>query len=162
MNSDFQDFVRDLSDGRNAERFRSTRAHCVRDAFHELARLTGQEEATLLRNFGGRTCARLMTLHPETVSASASALDFLEHAERHILAAASSLQACGEPPRLCSVRISPSRLLIRCHMAGQLTEIFAGVIEAALTRFATRALVARRSADLGAATVFDVEMIAAA
>lgn len=112
----------------------------------------------LRRAFGRRVFERFVELYPDFVPMSGTALDYLEHIEKHVHDELRALYPESRPPKLCCVRISPSRLLIRYWSATPVAEMYIGMIEAALAHFETRAVIRRRDTKNDAA-VFEVTLI---
>ena len=123
-----------------------------------LAELTEQDAGAIRHAFGRRLFERFVALYPDFVPMSGNALDYLEHVERHVHDELRGLDAGARTPQLCCVRVSRSRLLIRYRSAAPAAEICAGMIDAALRHFETRAVITRRDTKDSAA-VFEVHLV---
>ena len=123
-----------------------------------LAELTEQDAGAIRHAFGRRLFERFVALYPDFVPMSGNALDWLEHIEKHVHDELRGLYPEARPPQLSCVRVTRSRLLIRYWSANPVAEMCAGMIDAALAHFETKAAISRREAK-DASSVFEVRLL---
>ena len=157
METELRDFARAVAAPDAFAAFLAGPGAALPDRLGRLAALTGERPGELSRAFGRRMFERFVSLYPDFVPLSVTALDYLEHIERHVHEEIRALYPEARPPRLCCVRLSPTRLLIRYWSATPAAEMCEGMIEAALAHFETRAMIRRREAK-DAAAVFEVSL----
>lgn len=161
MRSELDEFAREIAGSARATAFAAEASGALPERLARLAELTGEPPGELAHAFGGRLFERFTRLYPEFMPARVPALDWLERVERHVHDELRDFYPEARPPRLCCVRVSADRLLIRYGSEAPVAEMFAGIIEAALARFEVRAELRRRETGAGFA-VFEVTLLAAA
>lgn len=169
MRSELLGFACDVATADAARRFIAEDADAAPDGgalperLDRLAALTGQSSSELRFAFGRRVFERFASSYPDFIPEGVGALDFLMKIESHVHGEMTSLYPSAAPPRLCCERLSETRAILRYASDQPVAEMCAGMLEAALSHFETRAVITRRAdADRGADAVFEIESAPAA
>lgn len=158
MQSELRSFARDIASESAFTDFVARSDALLPERLALLAELTGEDVGLLRHAFGRRLFERFVSLYPDFVPMSGNALDWLEHIEQHVHDELRGLYPEARPPQLSCVRVTRSRLLIRYWSANPVAEMCAGMIDAALAHFETRAAITRREAK-DESSVFEVRLL---
>lgn len=161
MKSELRSFARDIAAHDVADRFESIGDdHPLPEMIGRLAEMTGETPSELRHAFGRRAFERFAAIYPDFIPADIDALDYLQNLQRHVHDEMRMLYPTAQPPRLSCERISKSRIVLRYSSDAPVTEMCAGMIDAALAHFEARALVTRRDDDcaVGVSAVFDIAL----
>lgn len=163
MRSELLGFALDVAPAEAARRFAQEDAAAesggaLPERLDRLAALTGQSPSELRFAFGRRVFERFASSYPDFIPEGVGALDFLVGIERHVHGEMAALYPSASPPQVCCERLSETRAILRYSSDQPVADMCAGMLEAALSHFETRAVVTRRPApDCGADAVFEIE-----